>query len=102
MRTILILLIALQGCAVMQSPTTFAACKSADIVTTAIGLNSGKFVETNPVLKVLIGPHHFVPLIAFSVGMYVLLRYLNQPKTTETVNAVTCAVAAHNAFLLVH
>jgi hypothetical protein len=57
-------------------------------------------VESNPALKLLIGPHNFFPLIAFSVGVYVLLRYINEPKLTMAANVVTCGVAGRNAYLL--
>lgn len=100
----LVLALALGGCAqvqtVAESEATFIACKSADIITTAVGLNSGHFVEANPALKLLIGPHNFVPLITFSIVVWAILHYINEPKLTMAANVVTCGVAGRNAYLL--
>lgn len=101
---ILILAVALGGCAqvqtVAESDATFIACKSADIITTAVGLNSGMFHEANPALKLLIGPHNFVPLITFSIVVWAILHYINEPKLTMAANVVTCGIAGRNAILL--
>lgn len=104
---VLIAALLLNGCAlfgpmqeVAESPTTFAVCKAADVATTAVALNSGHFHEVNPLLKGLIGPHNIMPLVAFSIGVYLLLRYINEPKVTLAANAITCPIAAHNAVLL--
>lgn len=94
----------LTGCAELQtvatSPNTFAICKAADVVTTAVALNSGKFVEANPVLKPFIGPHHFLPLIAYSFALWWIIDRLNNPKVTLAANVLTCGAAGHNAVLL--
>ena len=99
-----IVALALSGCAqvqtVAESENTFIACKLADVLTTKIALNSGLAHEANPLLATLIGPHNFVPLIAFSVAVYFGLRYINEPKAWMVANGVTCGVAAHNAVLL--
>jgi hypothetical protein len=106
MRKLLILLLLplLVSCtgiqAVAESEATFIACKSADVITTAVGLNSGHFVEANPALKLLIGPHNFVPLITFSIVVWAILHYINEPKLTMAANVVTCGVAGRNAYLL--
>lgn len=103
-RLLILLAILLHGCAtvekVSESTDTFAICKSADVLTTAAGLNSGKFVESNPVLKPFIGPHHIFPLIAFSLLMWTALDHFNEPKLTQGANAVTCGVAAHNLWIM--
>ncbi len=85
---------------VMSSPSLFAVCKAIDVGTTMVALNTGKFVEANPLLKLVIGPHNFFPLVGFSVGMYLLLKWYNEPKATMAANAVTCGVGLHNAVLL--
>jgi hypothetical protein len=85
---------------VAESEATFIACKSADIITTAVGLNSGHFVEANPALKLLIGPHNLFPLIGFSVALWALLHYINEPKLNMVANGITCGVASRNAILL--
>src|ERR1035437_48769 len=101
---VLVLALALGGCAQVQtlaeSEATFIACKSADVITTAVGLNSGHFVEANPALKLLIGPHNFVPLITFSIVVWAILHYINEPKLTMAANLVTCGIATRNAYLL--
>lgn len=85
---------------VATSTNTFAACKGADVITTAVALNSGNFVEANPILKGLIGPHNFFPLIAFSVVAWRLLVWANEPVITGAANVATCGVAASNAWKL--
>ena len=99
-RLVLLLAVLLSGCATIESKNTFIACKSADVVTTAIGLNSGKFVEANPILRPFIGPHNFLPLVAFSMAMLYLIEVVNEPKATAVVNVLTCGVAAHNIGLM--
>jgi hypothetical protein len=42
----------------------------------------------------------YVPLIAFSVGLYYLIKYANEPVATGVANVVTCGVAAHNLLLI--
>lgn len=92
------------GCAAIQgvaeSPETFAVCKAADVATTAVALSSGHFVEANPLAKVLLA-HGYFPLIAVSVGMYLIIKHYNDSRLTMAANAVTCPIAAHNLFLLV-
>lgn len=94
----------LAGCATIKevaaSPETFAVCKAADVATTAIALSSGHFVEANPLAKVLLA-HGYFPLIAVSVGMYLIIKHYNDERLTMAANAVTCPIAAHNLFLLV-
>jgi hypothetical protein len=103
-----LLALLISGCAsipegvkdVATSPETFAVCKTADVITTAVALNSGNFVEANPLLKGLIGPHNIFPLVAISVAMYLIIKHFNEPKLTLAANAITCGVAAHNLILL--
>lgn len=103
-RLALCLLLTLTGCAtvreVSSSTDTFAICKSTDVITTKIALNSGKFHEANRLLAPFIGPHNFTPLILFSVGVYLLLRYVDDEQVTMFANAVTCGVATRNAVLI--
>ena len=100
----LLIILLLSGCAqiqpVLESDKTFIACKAVDVVTTAVALNSGLFHEANPLLAPFIGPHNIFPLIAFSVGVYLLIRYINEPKLTMAANVVTCGVAGRNAALM--
>ena len=94
--------IGLVGCATVQevaeSPTTFAECKTLDIATTAAIINQGGH-EMNPIAKALIG-HSYIPLIAVSIGIYLILKEVNDPQITTVANAITCPVAAHNLGVL--
>lgn len=94
----------LTGCAnlrqVAESPDTFAICKAADVITTAVALNSGAFHEANPLLKPFIGPHNIFPLVAFSFALWWVIQHYNEPKLTLAANVITCGVAGHNAVLL--
>lgn len=99
----LLLSLSLIGCAsikpIAESPETFAVCKTIDIATTAVILSNGG-VELNPIAKGLLA-HGYIPIIAISVGIYFLLKELNEPKLNVAANAVTCGVSAHNALVLV-
>ena len=98
----LLLSLGLIGCTsikpIAESPETFAACKTVDIATTAAIINGGGH-EMNPIAKVLIG-HSYIPLIAVSIGIYLILKEVNDPEITMVANAVTCPVAAHNLGVL--
>ncbi len=101
---ILLLALFLTGCATLEkqagSTSTFAACKTADVITTKIALNSGKFFEANKFLSVFIGPHNFTPLVLFSVAAYIGLNMLDDKRVTMAANVITCGVAARNMLLL--
>lgn len=99
-RTIIVLsLLCLSGCATMQSTDTFAVCKTADVVTTGIGLSSGLFLEKNPLVAPLVS-HGILPLAIVSFAIWWLIDHYDNPKATMAVNTITCPVAAHNAWLL--
>ena len=103
MKTLCLLLsLSLIGCStikpIAESPETFAVCKTVDIATTAAIISAGGR-ELNPIVKGLIG-HSYIPLIAVSIGIYFLLKELNEPKLNIAANAVTCGVAAHNLIVL--
>ena len=98
-----LLCFSLIGCAtikpIAESPETFAVCKVADIATTAAILSKGG-VELNPIAKGLLS-HGYLPIIIISVGIYYLLKELENPNLNIAANAVTCGVSAHNALVLV-
>lgn len=98
MKYLLLLCLLLPGCAVMESPKTFLACKAVDVGTTYYGLHHG-FHEINPLSKALLA-HGWIPLIAVSVGLYLLIDHLNEPALTVPVNVLTCGVAARNLVLV--
>lgn len=104
MKTLIIILaFVLSGCATMQdiatSPKTFAVCKTADVVTTAIALKSGMFVEGNGLVAATLS-HGYFPLIVISYGVYKLIDYVNDPVTTATANVITCGAVLNNSILL--
>ena len=99
-RTIIVLsLLCLSGCATLQSTDTFAVCKTADVVTTGIGLSSGLFLEKNPLVAPLVS-HGILPLAIVSFAIWWILDRYNEPLATTAANVITCPVAAHNAWLL--
>ena len=73
--------------------------KTADVVTTGIGLSSGRFVEKNPFIAPLVS-HGILPLAILSFALYEAVEWINRPSVTLAMNAVTCPVSAHNAWLL--
>ena len=85
---------------IVTSPTTFAACKAVDVVSTIHLLSIGGFVEANPIVAWSISVGGYVPLIAVSVGMWYLIKEVNDPVATGIANVVTCAVAGHNLTLI--
>lgn len=91
------------GCATIQdvttSPKTFAVCKTADVVTTAVALKSGMFVEGNGLVAATLS-HGYFPLIVISYGLYKLVDYVNDPVATATANAITCGAVLNNSILL--
>ncbi len=94
----------LSGCSTIkttsESTDTFAVCKTADVVTTYYGVSSGKFVEANPVVAKLL-THGWLPWIAISVGLWLVLVELDNKVVTTASNAVTCGTVGNNLFLLV-
>jgi hypothetical protein len=99
----ILLIVSMSGCAILEKPETFAACKALDVATTAVALNSGGFHEVNPILRGLgIGPHvsGLLPLVGVSMLVIALIKYLNEPTVTTVASVATCGVAGHNAFLL--
>lgn len=79
--------------------STFAACKTADVVTTGYALSTGRFVEKNPLIAPLVS-QGIGPLALISVFIYIIANQYDNRQVTTALNAVTCPVAAHNAWLL--
>lgn len=85
---------------VATSTDVFAICKAADVLTTIYALEHvAGATEANPIIAATL-QHGYLPLIAISVGIWLLLKEVNDPTATAAANAVTCGVAAHN-FLLI-
>jgi len=85
---------------IVTSPTTFAVCKTVDVVSTIHLLSVGGFVEANPLVTWSLSIGGYVPLIAVSIGVWYLLKEVNNPIATGIANVVTCAVAGHNLILI--
>ena len=83
---------------IASSPNTFAVCKAADVLSTAKLLETGKFVEANPVIAATL-QHGYFPLIAISFALWYALREIDSPSATLAANVITCGVAAHNISL---
>jgi hypothetical protein len=97
----------LVGCSVLESPTTFAVCKAADVTTTIVAVHSGIGTEANPLMKPLVAPMltkltvaTALPFIAVSAALVWAVYEADNPKVTTVASATTCSVAAHNAYLL--
>lgn len=86
---------------VVTSPTTFAVCKTVDVAST-IHLLSTKAgaVEANPIVAKVIAIGGYPALIAVSVGLYFLIKELDNPIGTGVANAVTCGAAVNNLSLM--
>ena len=85
---------------VVTSPTTFAVCKTVDVLSTAHLLSIGGFREANPIVAWAISGGSYLPLIAVSVAMYLFLKDLDNPYATGAANLITCGVAIHNLTLI--
>ena len=83
----------------MTSPETFAVCKAVDIASTAYIISNGIGVEANPIVAGLLS-HGYFPLIAVSIGLYLLLKHFDDPVATGVANVVTCGVGIHNLLLI--
>lgn len=84
---------------VVTSPTTFAVCKTADVLSTIYVIEHSIGVEANPVIAPLL-TNGYIPFIALSVGIWWLIKEYNNPTVTAAANVVGCGVAAHNLLLI--
>jgi hypothetical protein len=102
---VLLLAVFLGGCASVQTLDAYKVCATADVVTTAVGLQTGTMIEANPLTKALAVGHSVagtvIPLIGLSIAGYYILKYLNEPRVTGVVNVLTCGVAINNAAILI-
>jgi Domain of unknown function (DUF5658) len=93
----------LGGCAVLASEAAVVGCQVADTVTTLRALELGAR-EANPVVEWLIaksGPGGFMA-VKFGATALFLSVYPDVPSgIVMLVNGVTCAVAAHNARIVI-
>lgn len=94
-----LLAIWLTGCATLSHPNTFAACKTADIVTTKQALDRGG-VEANPIMS----GAGFNGFALLSLALIWLMYQLPPPEEREPVanaalaglSIVTCSAAYNN------
>ena len=91
----------LGGCAVLSSQEAVVFCQAADAVTTLHAVDLGAR-EANPLVEWLLaefGPEGF---IAAKIGVTLLFLQVYPQVSSDLVtlvNAVTCGVAAHNAWV---
>ena len=88
-----------QIAAAATSPTTFAVCKSADVVSTLYVIQNGIGYESNPLMAAVLA-HGALPFIGLSYCVYWWIKQLGQPTATLIANAITCPVALHNLLLI--
>jgi hypothetical protein len=93
----------LSGCAALASEAAVVGCQAADTVTTLRAVELGAR-EANPVVEWLIenlGPGGFMAAKAGATVLF-LSVYPDVPSgLVMLLNGVTCAVAAHNARIVV-
>jgi Domain of unknown function (DUF5658) len=93
----------LSGCAALASEAAVVGCQAADTVTTLRAVELGAR-EANPVVEWLIenlGPGGFMAAKASATAL-LLSVYPDVPSgLVMLLNGVTCAVAAHNARIVV-
>jgi hypothetical protein len=91
----------LGGCAAMASKEAFVGCQAADTVTTLHALDLGAR-EANPVVEGLLekfGPPGFIA-VKIAVTLLFLQVYPDiGSNLVIALNAVTCGVAARNAYI---
>jgi len=91
----------LAGCAVLESKEAVVFCQAADTVTTIHALDHGAR-EANPFVDRLLttfGPGGFIAA-KLAVTLLVLHYYPDlSSDLVIVINAATCAVAAHNAYV---
>lgn len=91
----------LSGCAVLASEEAVVFCQAADAVTTLHAVDLGAR-EANPLVEWMLkefGPEGF---IAAKIGVTLLFLQVYPQLSSDLVtlvNAVTCGVAAHNAWV---
>ena len=91
----------LGGCAVLASKEAVVGCQAADAVTTLHALDLGAR-EVNPVVQYLLTEFGPAGFIAAKIGVTLLVLHyypVLSPDLVIFVNGVTCAVAAHNAWV---
>lgn len=100
MKSWLLLVLLLSGCSTWTARDAVAPCVAADVVTTVVGLKSGYIVESLSPLKASMNAGHFAPFVLASIGLVMLVRWLDEPVVSGSVAAVECGLAAHNLLLV--
>lgn len=92
------LILALNGCAVLTSKETFAACKVADVATTIFVLHKGG-AEANPLMASVVAHWGYLGLIGVSAALVALVWYYHDSIPEPVMGAINvgqCGVVAHN------
>lgn len=91
------------GCAVVTSPHTFAACKAADVATTAYALHHGA-AEANPLVAGILHATGYGGLIVVSGlmvwGVYKLSKRAEMKPAVGAANVITCGAAVNNLMVI--
>jgi hypothetical protein len=99
----LVCVLQLGGCAILETEAAVVGCQLADTVTTLRAVELGAR-EANPVVEWLLekfGPGGFMAAKAGAAALF-LAVYPDVPSgIVILLNGVTCAVAAHNARLVI-
>lgn len=98
----LVLMLMLQGCAVLGDRRVAAGCQVADGVTTWYALKHGA-VETNGLISGLTGPQILAIKLAFAYAIYKIFPPEPHPRDKTTLGALTllgCVPAAHNVSVI--
>jgi hypothetical protein len=80
------------------SPTTYAVCRTADILSTYYLLQHG-FVEANPIVQASLA-YGWLPLIISGIVVWYILDKYKNDDATLALNIVTCGVAMRNILLI--
>lgn len=98
----------LTGCAshpvrsALSSADTFAICKSADVITTAVALGKGG-AEANPIMGWVLTNFGWLGFIGVSAALtYAIYQYRDRinDDTMLAANVITCGVAINNAIVI--
>ena len=93
---------ALSGCSALASQEALVVCQAADAATTLEGVKRGA-KERNPFVAGILAALGPVGFVAAKVGVtLVALNYYDEISegVLIAVNGITCAAAAHNAYVI--
>ena len=90
------IIFALSGC--VQLP--LRTCVGLDVASTVVGVKMGLIREANPLWRASVGAGHYLPFVLASVGLVMLVEWIDRPVVTEVVAGVECGLGARNLWLM--